>query len=120
IAKSGSFDFKNEMEAKDGVDIIGQFGVGFYSAFMVSELVTVKSRALKSDKAYKWESKGEDGYTIEECEKAEVGTEVILKIKANTDDENYDDYLEDYNLKSLVKKYSDFIRYPIKMVMKKS
>lgn len=120
IAKSGSFDFKNEMEAKEGVDIIGQFGVGFYSAFMVSELVTVKSRALKSDKAYKWESKGEDGYTIEECEKADVGTEIILKIKANTDDENYDDYLEDYNLKSLVKKYSDFIRYPIKMVMKKS
>lgn len=120
IAKSGSFEFKNEMEAKEGVDIIGQFGVGFYSAFMVSELVTVKSRAFNSDKAYKWESKGEEGYTIEECEKADVGTEIILKIKENTDDENYDDYLEDYNLKSLVKKYSDFIKYPIKMVVKKS
>lgn len=120
IAKSGSLAFKTENEAKDGVDIIGQFGVGFYSAFMVSESVTVKSRVLNLDEAYKWESKGAEGYTVEPCEKDAIGTEVILKIKANTDDENYDEYLEEYSLKSLVKKYSDFIKYPIKMRIKKS
>jgi len=120
IAKSGSFTFKNENEAKEGVDIIGQFGVGFYSAFMVSDLVTVKSRALNSDEAYKWESKGVEGYTIEPCEKDEVGTEITLKIKESTDDEKYDEFLDEYKIRSLVKKYSDFIKYPIKMMAKKS
>ncbi|MTV50302.1 molecular chaperone HtpG [Heliobacillus mobilis] len=115
IAKSGSFAFKKENEIKDGFDIIGQFGVGFYSAFMVSDTVTVISRALGHDGAYKWESKGAEGYTIEPCEKDSVGTDIILKIKENTDDENYDEYLEEYRLKSIIKKYSDFIRYPIKM-----
>ncbi|AYD41050.1 molecular chaperone HtpG [Clostridium fermenticellae] len=120
IAKSGSLAFKNENEIKDGVDIIGQFGVGFYSAFMVSDDVVVKSRSINSDKAYKWESKGIEGYDIEECEKPEVGTEIILKIKADTEDESYDKYLEEHSLKELIKKYSDFIKYPIKMLVKKS
>ncbi|KOF57708.1 chaperone protein HtpG [Clostridium sp. DMHC 10] len=120
IAKSGSLAFKNENEAKEGVDIIGQFGVGFYSAFMVSDDVVVKSRSINSDEAYKWESKGVEGYEIEECKKDEVGTEITLKIKANTEDESYDKYLEEYTLKELVKKYSDFIKYPIKMMVKKS
>ncbi|WP_368490618.1 molecular chaperone HtpG [Clostridium sp. BJN0013] len=120
IAKSGSFAFKNENELKEGVDIIGQFGVGFYSAFMVSDLVTVKSRAINSDKAYKWESKGVEGYTIESCEKEDVGTEVILKIKQDTEDEKYSEFLDEYKIKSLIKKYSDFIKYPIKMMVKKS
>lgn len=115
IANSGSFAFKKENELKDGYDIIGQFGVGFYSAFMVAEHVTVITKALGSEQAYKWESEGAEGYTIEPCEKEEVGTKIILKIKENTEDENYDDYLEEYRLKSIVKKYSDFIRYPIKM-----
>ncbi|OBA06132.1 molecular chaperone HtpG [Paenibacillus polymyxa] len=115
IAKSGSLAFKNENESKDGHDIIGQFGVGFYSAFMVADLVTVTTKALGSDTAYKWESTGADGYTIEEAEKDEVGTEIVLKIKANTEEESYDEYLDDYRLKALIKKYSDFIRYPIKM-----
>lgn len=115
IAKSGSLAFKSENESKDGFDIIGQFGVGFYSAFMVADDVTVISRALGSEEAYKWESKGADGYTIEPCEKESVGTEIILTIKENTEDEKYDEYLEEYRLKSIIKKYSDFIRYPIKM-----
>ncbi|MCM3700217.1 molecular chaperone HtpG [Paenibacillus macerans] len=115
IAKSGSYAFKNENEIKDGHNIIGQFGVGFYSAFMVADVVTVTSRALGSDEAYKWESQGADGYTVEPCEKDTVGTEIILKIKENTEDEQYDDYLDEYRLKSIIKKYSDFIRYPIKM-----
>ena len=115
IAQSGSLVFKEENEMKDGYDIIGQFGVGFYSAFMVSEVVTVISRALGSDKAYKWESKGAEGYTIEECDKDSVGTDIILKIKENTEEEKYDEYLEVHKLKSVIKKYSDFIRYPIKM-----
>ncbi|MCB2291159.1 molecular chaperone HtpG [Clostridium sp. CS001] len=115
IAKSGSLAFKKENEIKDGYDIIGQFGVGFYSAFMVADTITVISKAFGSDVAYKWESDGAEGYTIEECEKDTVGTEIILKIKENTEDENYDEYLEEYGLKSIVKKYSDFIRYPIKM-----
>lgn len=120
IAQSGSFAFKNENEIKDGFDIIGQFGVGFYSAFMVSEVVTVISKTLGSDKAYKWESEGADGYTIEPWDKDEVGTEIILKIKDNTEDENFDNYLEEYHLRSIIKKYSDFIRYPIKMDVTKS
>ncbi|MGP0578850.1 molecular chaperone HtpG [Paenibacillus peoriae] len=115
IAKSGSLAFKNENESKDGHDIIGQFGVGFYSAFMVADVVTVTTKALGSDTAYKWESTGADGYTIEAAEKDEVGTEIVLKIKANTEDESYDEYLDEYRLKELIKKYSDFIRYPIKM-----
>lgn len=120
IAKSGSLAFKNDNDKKDGVDIIGQFGVGFYSAFMVSDVVTVKSRSIDSDTAYKWESKGVEGYSIEPCEKDSVGTKIILNIKQNTEDENYDQLLEDYKIKELVKKYSDFIKYPIKMIMKKS
>lgn len=120
IAKSGSFDFKENNEHKDGVDIIGQFGVGFYSAFMVADSVTVISKVLGSDKAYKWKSSGADGYSITPCEKDTVGTEITLVIKPNTEDENYDEFLDPYNIKSLVKKYSDFIKYPIKMMVKKS
>ncbi|MBM7662689.1 molecular chaperone HtpG [Bacillus mesophilus] len=115
IAKSGSLAFKKENESKDGHDIIGQFGVGFYSAFMVADVVTVISKALGSEEAYKWESKGTDGYTIETHEKSDVGTEIILQIKENTEDDSYDEYLEEYRLKAIIKKYSDFIRYPIKM-----
>jgi len=115
IAKSGSLAFKKENELKDGHDIIGQFGVGFYSAFMVADTVTVISKALDSDEAFKWESQGVDGYTIEQWDKDTVGTEIILKIKENTEDEKYDEYLDEYRLKSIIKKYSDFIRYPIKM-----
>jgi molecular chaperone HtpG len=120
IAQSGSFAFKSENESKEGVDIIGQFGVGFYSAFMVSDLVTVISRSVNSEKAYKWESRGAEGFEIEEAEKAAPGTEIILRIKENTEDEKYDEYLEEYRLKSLIKKYSDFIKYPVKMIVKKS
>lgn len=117
IAKSGSLAFKKETELKDGYDIIGQFGVGFYAAFMVADLVTVTSKALGSEEAYKWESNGAEGYTIESAEKDSLGTEIVLKIKENTEDENYDEFLEEYRLKSIIKKYSDFIRYPIKMVV---
>lgn len=119
IAKSGSFDFKENNEVKNGVDIIGQFGIGFYSAFMVSEKVTVISKAFGSDEAYMWESTGADGYTITPCEKETTGTEIIMKIKPNADGEDYDEFLDVYNLKSLVKKYSDFIKYPVKMMVKK-
>ncbi|MDQ0973665.1 molecular chaperone HtpG [Neobacillus niacini] len=115
IAKSGSLAFKKETELKDGYDIIGQFGVGFYAAFMVADVVTVISKSLGSEEAFKWESDGAEGYTIETAEKDSIGTEIILKIKENTEDENYDEFLEEYRLKSIIKKYSDFIRYPIKM-----
>ena len=115
IAQSGSLTFKRDNEAKDGHDIIGQFGVGFYSAFMVADEVMVISRALGSETAFKWESSGVDGYTIAADQKDAVGTEIILKIKESTEDENYDDYLDEYRLRSMIKKYSDFIRYPIKM-----
>ncbi|MEH7179880.1 molecular chaperone HtpG [Neobacillus vireti] len=115
IAKSGSLAFKKETELKDGYDIIGQFGVGFYAAFMVADVVTVTSKALGSEEVYKWESNGAEGYTIEPAEKDSVGTEIVLQIKENTEDENYDEFLEEYRLKSIIKKYSDFIRYPIKM-----
>ena len=115
IANSGSYAFKKENELKDGFDIIGQFGVGFYSAFMVADSVTVISKAHGSDEAFKWTSTDADGYTIETTNKETVGTDIILKLKENTDDENYDDYLEEYRLRSIIKKYSDFIRYPIKM-----
>lgn len=120
IAKSGSLSFKKENELKDGFDIIGQFGVGFYSAFMVADCVTVISKALGSEEGYKWESEGAEGYTLEPCSKAAVGTDIILKIKENTEDENFDEFLEEYRLKSIIKKYSDFIRYPIKMLVTKS
>lgn len=120
IAKSGSLAFKKENEAKDGHNIIGQFGVGFYAAFMVADDVTVISKALGSDEAFKWESKGADGYTIEPTQKDTVGTDVILKIKENTEEDQYDEYLEEYRLKSIIKKYSDFIRFPIKMDVKES
>lgn len=115
IAKSGSLAFKKENDSKDGHDIIGQFGVGFYAAFMVADEVTVITKSLNSDTAYKWISKGADGYTIEETEKSAIGTDIILTIKENTEEDQYDDYLEEYRLKSIIKKYSDFIRYPIKM-----
>lgn len=115
IAKSGSLAFKKDNELHEDFDIIGQFGVGFYSAFMVAEKVTVVSKALGSEEAYQWESTGVDGYSIEPCQKDTVGTDVILKIKANTAEENYDEFLEEYRIRSIVKKYSDFIRYPIKM-----
>ena len=115
IAHSGSLQFKPEMEKQDDIDIIGQFGVGFYSAFMVAEKVTVVSKKYGSDEAWKWESTGADGYTITPCEKESAGTEITLYLKADTDDERYSDYLSDYRLRSLVKKYSDYIRYPIKM-----
>lgn len=115
IAKSGSLAFKNETEIKDGHDIIGQFGVGFYSAFMVADVVTVTSRAFGSGEAFKWESDGADGYTLESCEKDTVGTEISIKLKENTEDEKFDEYVEEYRLKAIIKKYSDFIRYPIKM-----
>ena len=115
IAKSGSLAFKKENELKDGYDIIGQFGVGFYSAFMVADKVTVISKSAGSDEAYLWQSTGADGYTIEASEKASTGTEIILKLKENTEDDHYDEFLQEYRLKSLIKKHSDFIRYPIKM-----
>ena len=120
IAQSGSLNFKTANEAKDGYDIIGQFGVGFYSAFMVADAVTVVTRALAGDGAYRWESSGVDGYTIEPAQKDTVGTDIILKIKQNTEDDNYDDYLDEYRLRSIIKKYSDFIRYPIKMEVTRS
>ncbi len=115
IAKSGSLAFKKENEIKEDYDIIGQFGVGFYSAFMVADRVTVISRALGANEAYIWESEGAAGYTIEPCEFDRVGTEITLHIKEDTEDEKYDEYLDEYRLRSIVKKYSDFIRYPIKM-----
>jgi molecular chaperone HtpG len=120
IAKSGSMQFKEENESAPEHDIIGQFGVGFYSAFMVAESVTVISRALGSEEAYRWESSGADGYTIKPCDKAAVGTDIIMKIKPDTEEEKYSMYLEEYHIRSLIKKYSDFIRYPIKMEMTKS
>lgn len=115
IAKSGSLAFKNENEQTEDVNIIGQFGVGFYSAFMVAKRVTVISKAYGADKAYMWQSEGVDGYTISDAEKDACGTTITLEIKDNTDDENYDEFLTPYRIKSLVKKYSDYIHYPIKM-----
>lgn len=115
IAKSGSLAFKEENEKKEDIDIIGQFGVGFYSAFMVSDMVTVESKSIDSDVAYRWSSKGADGYTIEKCDKQDVGTKITLHIKEDTEDENYSEFLEEYKIESLVKKYSDYISYPILM-----
>ena len=117
IAKSGSFDFKNENTEKNDIDIIGQFGVGFYSAFMVSDDITVISRAFGSDEAFKWHSAGVDGYSVEPCDREDFGTEITLHIKENTENEQYDEFLDAYRLRALVKKYSDYIRYPIKMNM---
>ncbi len=116
IAKSGSLDFKTNNTSED-LDIIGQFGVGFYSAFMVASKVTVVSKAYGTDEAWKWESEGTEGYTIEEASKNTVGTDITLYIKDNTETENYDRFLEEYGIQSLVKKYRDYIRYPIKMMM---
>lgn len=115
IAKSGSLAFKQENEKKENVDIIGQFGVGFYSAFMVSDKVTVESRAFGSDEAFRWSSSGADGYTVEPCEKETAGTTVTLHIKENEGDDNYDEFLDQYRISALVKKYSDYIRHPIRM-----
>lgn len=122
IASSGSYKFKQEMDEKDkeDIDIIGQFGVGFYSAFMVAKDITVITKKYGSDKAYKWHSTGADGYTITECDKDTVGTDIIMILKDSTEEENYDEYLEQYKLSALIKKYSDYIRYPIEMEMKKS
>lgn len=118
IAKSGSFQFKQELnkdEKSEEIDVIGQFGVGFYSAFMIADHVTVLTKAYGSDQGYQWESEGADGYTITPCDKETVGSEVILHVKENGEDENYDQYLETYKLQELIKKYSDYIRYPIMM-----
>ena len=115
IAKSGSLDFKENNEHKKDIDIIGQFGVGFYSAFMVASKVEVVSKAYGSDEAYSWVSEGIDGYSIEKAQRESYGTDVILTIKEDNEDEKYSDYLEDYEIQSLVKKYSDYITYPIKM-----
>ncbi len=119
IAQSGSFQFKKEAaaEGREGadLDVIGQFGVGFYSAFMVSDRITVISKAYGSDTAYRWESTGTDGYTIAECERDGVGTDVIMHLKPDTEDDDYCQYLNQYNLQSLIKRYSDYIRYPIRM-----
>ena len=125
IARSGSLQFKQDMAAAEGdkpsdVDIIGQFGVGFYSAFMVADRVTVTSRAYGADEAWQWESTGADGYTLTQCGKDTVGTDIVLHIKANTDDDKYDEYLEQYRLAELIKKYSDYVHYPIVMLMHKS
>lgn len=124
IAKSGSLMFKSQesetedsKKAMEDIDIIGQFGVGFYSAFMVSDSISVISKAYGEEKAYIWESHGVDGYTVKENERQETGTEVTLHIKPNTEEENYDKYLEEYTIAGLVKKYSDYVRYPIKMMM---
>lgn len=121
IAKSGSLSFKKDNELGEDVDIIGQFGVGFYSAFMVAKEVTVVSKAYGEEKAHIWKSSGVSGYTIDECDTdVEAGTTITLKIKDNTDDENYDEFLEQYRIQALVKKYSDYIRFPIKMDMEKT
>ncbi|MBQ2536968.1 MAG: molecular chaperone HtpG [Ruminococcus sp.] len=121
IASSGSYKFKQELENKsDDIDIIGQFGVGFYSAFMVAKHITVITKKYGCDTAFRWESSGADGYTIEECDRENLGTEIILELKDNTDDESYDEFLEQYRIQGLVKRYSDYIRYPIVMEMSKS
>ena len=115
IAKSGSFDFKKDGNAAEDVDIIGQFGVGFYSAFMVADKIEVVSRPYGESVAHKWTSEGADGYTIEECEKESFGTEITLYLKEDNEDEKYSEFLEEYRIRGLVRKYSDYVRYPIKM-----
>ncbi len=118
IAKSGSELFKENMDDKKNMSIIGQFGVGFYSAFMVSDKVKVSSKSIHSDKGYTWISSGADGYTLEECDKKENGTTITLYIKENLEEESYDEFLEEAHLSSLIKKYSDYIHYPIRMTVK--
>ena len=120
ICKSGSLSFKQAMEKNEDIDIIGQFGVGFYSAFMVASSVTVISKKAGQDKAWKWVSDGADGYTIEESQREFPGTDVIMTLKADTEEEKYSEYLDEYEIRSLVKKYSDYIRYPIVMEVEKS
>lgn len=119
IAHSGSSDFKQQLEKNDEVDIIGQFGVGFYSAFMVAKDIVVKSKKV-GQQAYQWESTGEDGYSISECDKDTIGTEIYLYLRDDTDEVKYSDYLDKYQIETLVKKYSDYVRYPIKMLVEKS
>ena len=120
IAKSGSLGFKQSMEKQEDIDIIGQFGVGFYSAFMVASTITVISKKYGSDTAWKWVSDGAEGYTIEETAKDAVGTDIIMTLKADTEEDKYSEYLQEYEIRSLVKKYSDYIRYPIRMEVTKS
>ena len=120
IAKSGSLAFKEENEKKKDIDIIGQFGVGFYSAFMVSDLVTVESKSVDSETAYKWTSKGVQGYSIETCEKEDIGTRITLHIKEDSEEEQYSQYLEEYMIQELIRKYSDYIHYPIQMEIEHS
>ena len=120
IAKSGSFDFKRDNDQGESVDIIGQFGVGFYSAFMVADKITVRSKQYGEDTASIWESSGVEGYTIGECDKSSFGTEIVLHIKEDSEDEKYSEFLEEYRIRGLVKKYSDYIRYPIKMTVTRS
>ena len=121
IAKSGSAEFKAAMDkADENTDIIGQFGVGFYSAFMVADKITVETKNIHDEKGHTWVSSGEDGYTISENEKTNTGTRITLDLKADTDDENYSDYLEEYVIRRLIKKYSDYVRYPIEMEVEKS
>ena len=120
ICKSGSLSFKQAMEKQEDIDIIGQFGVGFYSAFMVADSVTVISRKYGEDTAWKWVSDGKDGYTIEECEKTAPGTDIIMTLKTDAEGEDYSRFLDEYELRGLIKKYSDYIRYPIRMEVEKS
>ena len=120
IAKSGSLAFKQAMEKKEDIDIIGQFGVGFYSAFMVASSVTVISRKYGEDTAWKWVSDGAEGYTIEPCARDAAGTDVIMTVKADTEDDKYGEFLEEYQIRELIRKYSDYIRYPIRMEVTKS
>ena len=115
IAKSGSLAFKEANEKKEDIDIIGQFGVGFYSSFMVSDKVIVESRTIESEQGYRWQSSGAEGYTIEPCDKKDIGTTIILHIKEDTEEEKYSEFLDEYQIQELIKKYSDYIRYPIKM-----
>lgn len=120
IAKSGSLAFKQENEKKKDIDIIGQFGVGFYSSFMVSDKVIVETKSADEEQAYRWISEGIDGYNIEECEKEDIGTKIILYIKEDTEDEKYSEFIDEYKVKQLIKRYSDYIRYPIKMEVEHS
>ena len=124
IARSGSLKFKDDLgesaQEDAAIDIIGQFGVGFYSAFMVCDQVTVRTRKFGSDTAYQWQSSGADGYTVTECDKSDAGTEVIMHLKDDTEDEHYSEFLEEWKLRELIKKYSDYIRFPIRMAVTKT
>ena len=119
IAKSGSFEFKRDNADAEDVDVIGQFGVGFYSSFMVAKKIQVRSKVWGEDVAYLWESEGADDYIIDECDKKTFGTEITLYIKEDTKEDKYSEFLDEYRIRALVKKYSDYIRYPIKMAMTK-